>query len=76
MKTIKEDKNKIITEYYRFCKDMLYITKNINVIEDFAGHYIKHYICCFGFFNNDYFITKDLKKVKNEIINILKKEVL
>lgn len=76
METIKEDKNKIIGEYYHFCSDMLYITKNIYVIEDFAKHYIEHHIGCFGFFDNDYFKTKDLDKIKNEIIEVLKKEVL
>lgn len=76
METIKENKNKIISEYLRFCNDMLYVTRNKDVITDFAGHYIEHYIGCFGFFNNDYFKTKDLIKIKNEIVSILEKEVL
>lgn len=71
MKTIKEKKEHIFAEYYRFCKDMLYVTNNKDVIEDFAGHYIEHYIGCFGFFNNDYFVSKDLETVKKEITKIL-----
>lgn len=72
MKTIKETKYNILAEYNRFCSDMLYDTKNEIVKQGFAEHFIEHYIGCFGWFNNDYFIIKDMEQIKNEIIGILK----
>ena len=71
METIRENKKNILIEYNRFCSDMLYDKKNKLVKQDFAKHFIEHYIGCFGFFDNDYFISKDLEKIKKEIESIL-----
>lgn len=71
METIRETKESLCCEYLRFCKDMMYNSKNKLVIEDFAKHFIEHYIGCFGYFNNDFFIVKDLELVKNEIIKTI-----
>lgn len=71
MKTLKSNSNDIKLEYLRFCKDMLYDSNNKNVKLDFAKAYIEHAIGCFGFFDNDYFISKDLEKVRKEIVSIL-----
>lgn len=71
MQTIKETKNKIFIEFHRFCKELWLNKDNKHVKEDFAKRYIEHYIGCFGFFNNDYFVSKDLEEVKNEIVKIL-----
>ena len=71
MKTIKETKRNIKFEYNRFCKDMLYDNKNKFVKKEFAEHFIEHYIGCFGWFNNDYFIIKDIEQIKKEILETL-----
>lgn len=71
MKTIKETKKRLDIEYNKFCLDLWLNKKHKLSKEDFAKHYIEHYIGCFGFFDNDYFIEKDIEKIKNEIIEIL-----
>ena len=72
MKTIKIDKKDLKIEYIRYCDDMLLNNKNNTVKEDFAEAYIEHQIGCFGFFNNDFFISKNLDEAKKEIIKTLK----
>lgn len=71
MKTLQCNERDIKTEYLRFCKDMLYDSKNKLVKTDFAKAYIEHTIGCFGFFDNDFFISKNLDNIKEEIICVL-----
>lgn len=72
MKTIRIDKKDLKIEYIRYCNDMFLNNKNNTVKEDFAKAYIEHKIGCFGFFNNDFFISKNLDEAKKEIIKTLK----
>ena len=75
MKTLKCNKKDLKGEYIRFCNDMLYDSNNKLVKEDFAKAYIEHNIGTFGFFDNNFFISKDLEKIKQEIILILESEI-
>lgn len=75
MKTLKCNKGDLKGEYIRFCNDMLYDNNNKLVKEDFAKAYIEHNIGAFGFFDNNFFISKDLEKIKQEIILILESEI-
>lgn len=75
MKTLKCNKRDLKVEYIKFCNDMLYDSNNKLVKEDFAKAYIEHNIGAFGFFDNDFFISKDLEKIKQEIILILESEI-
>lgn len=74
METLKIKKKDLRAEYIRFCNDMIYDSKNNLVKEDFAKAYIEHNIGCFGFFDNDFFISKDLDKIRAEIVKVLKGE--
>ncbi len=75
MKTLKCNKKDLKVEYIRFCEDMLYDSNNKLLKEDFAKSYIEYNIGTFGFFDNDFFISKDLEKIKQEIILILESEI-
>ena len=74
METLKISKQDLKAEYIRYCNDMILDNKNDLVKQDFASAYIEHTIGCFGFFKNDFFISKDLNKIKAEIISVLKEE--
>ena len=74
METLKISKEDLSAEYIRFCNDMILDSKNDLVKQDFASTYIEHTIGCFGFFENDFFISKDLTKIREEIIKVLKGE--
>lgn len=75
MKTLKCNKRDLKVEYIRFCEDMLYDSNNKLIKEDFAKSYIEYNIDTFGFFDNDFFISKDLEEIKQEIILILESEI-
>ena len=75
METLKCNKGDLKGEYIRLCNDMLYDSNNKIVKEDFAKAYIEHNIGTFGFFDNNFFISKDLEKIKQEIILILESEI-
>ena len=69
METLKCNKGDLKGEYIRFCNDMLYDSNNKLVKEDFAKAYIEHNIGTFGFFDNNFFISK--KNFKNQAVKSL-----